>query len=203
MPTSQSACLLCCLSRPLRVLLPAQTDRRILLILLTLIGALHVVMASFTLHHLLLACMFTGVVVSLLVSGIHSQWALPAHSTLGANIGSTNTGGSNADSARMSAMRLRVDQLSNELAAAKSSASSPNASPTFVTDESQCPPCEACDEVAQLVPAATSATPAAATEDALAEYIELHRRILAKEPGVEQRFIIGPTRKALDSNTRA
>lgn len=167
--------------------------------------------SNFTLQQLLLSCMMTGIAVSLLVSSLHSQWGHPAAShtpTLRGGLPAPESavavaaaaaaaadaafaGGAGARAAE-SGLRSRIQQLSAEVerqkAAALKASSSPNSAPSPLAQ--QCPACPSCGPASTgaVAPVASGSSRIDAAFDA---YIALHKRILAKEPGAPQRFIIG------------
>lgn len=159
---------------------------------------------QFSLHHLLLACMLTGISVSLLVTALHSQWGLlhggvsmPAPSSL-----VTSAGLESATQARS-----RLAQLSAEVTAAVAAGSEGalEKQPLTQTQLAQCPSCPS--------PTAVSASPALAVAPLLSSggssidaafdaYIALHARILAKEPGVPHRFVIARPQAQMNNRLR-
>lgn len=170
--------------------------------------------ANFTLQQLLLSCMMTGIAVSLLVSSLHAQWGHPAASHTPTLIGGLPAPESAVAAAASAAaevvfaggggaaesgLRNRIQQLSAEVerqraAALKASASSsPNSASSPLAQ--QCPACPSCGPAAAADAASAVASASAGSSSridaAFDAYIDLHRRILAKEPGAPQRFIIG------------
>lgn len=142
-------------------------------------------MATFTLSQLVLACLATGLLVSVLVTSIHSQWQiLPPHSAMDL----TESRGLVGSSTQAAALRLKIDQLSAEVAKANSRPSGNLQTKTA-------------DATTRATTPTTDIAIHGGAAQAFDEYIALHKKILAKDPSVEQRFIVGSYRAPRATNS--
>ena len=149
---------------------------------------------QFSLHQVLLACMLTGLSVSLLVSALHSQWQWGEHGEgLSANTpGIINSRG--IESSATQQLRSKLAQMSEVAAAANAVAlGGGGGGPLTPAQLAKCPSCPAPTALsASPSPAAPALTTSGGSsmDAAFDSYIALHSRILSKDAGVPQRFVI-------------
>jgi hypothetical protein len=136
--------------------------------------------STFSLHQVLMACMATGILVSILVTSIHAQWQLvPPNATVDSSMSRGTPGGGTGEQV-LNAYKSRIEQLSLEVEKAKDSAPSSSSTerPAAIT------PVPSVASSKEVVVAGGAA-------QAFEDYIALHKKILAKDPSVQQRYIIG------------
>lgn len=151
--------------------------------------------------------MLTGILVSILVTSLHSQWT-GLHSTglpvePASPLGSSSTIGSGIPTtaaAETASLRQRIQQLSIEIQQAKAT-STPNTAITAPLAAPQCPTCPTCDA------AAAGATKnvvvsSGSFDQAFDDYIALHKKILARDPSVEHKFIVARPQAQMNNRLR-
>ncbi len=136
--------------------------------------------------------------MSLFVTAVHSQWEFLPTASTGLPI-MTGAGGF-GNAIETQTLRNKLLQLNAEVARSKAGGGTSPLSSISPLQE-QCPPCPSCGpgDSSQLQVAGGGGSSVDAAFDA---YIELHRRILAGEAGVPQKFIIARPQAQMNNRLR-